>query len=289
VVYSGAYLVRNVEQQQDYTNYSRGVFATYYQCAGLSKTSPPWALATRPAPPGRKPKRTPTRATNCASVTPDDWRVRGIAGLYWEEFKIYDDTDWTYKTVPTCSAAETTSTASTMFSRGRARPRTTPNERGDNVGFFDDTTRTILQRAGFGSVTSTSSRRPDPHGRHSLLPLRVKGIGRRRGQLLLQAVQSPTTYFGPCTSATNGNGQQGGRHSRQRPYGTNLNVASYNNSTYHGFRSRANLSWHVTDDILLYYTWSQGFRPGGFNRGVKYSRTVRNYQYDTPTQYRPDT
>jgi outer membrane receptor protein involved in Fe transport len=26
------------------------------------------------------------------------------------------------------------------------------------------------------------------------------------------------------------------------------------------------LTWHVTDDVLLYYTWSQGFRAGAFNR-----------------------
>ncbi len=28
------------------------------------------------------------------------------------------------------------------------------------------------------------------------------------------------------------------------------------------------MSWHVTDDILLYYTWSQGFRAGQFNRST---------------------
>jgi hypothetical protein len=32
LVYTGGYLVRNVEQQQDYTGYSRGVNASYYQC-----------------------------------------------------------------------------------------------------------------------------------------------------------------------------------------------------------------------------------------------------------------
>ncbi|MGH9563891.1 MAG: TonB-dependent receptor domain-containing protein, partial [Terracidiphilus sp.] len=46
--------------------------------------------------------------------------------------------------------------------------------------------------------------------------------------------------------------------------GSNLNGLNLNKS-YVGFRSRANLSWHITDDILVYYTWSQGFRPGGFN------------------------
>src|SRR6202790_3875382 len=34
-VYTGAYLVRNVSQIQDYTNYARGVNAEYYQCHGL--------------------------------------------------------------------------------------------------------------------------------------------------------------------------------------------------------------------------------------------------------------
>ena len=37
---------------------------------------------------------------------------------------------------------------------------------------------------------------------------------------------------------------------------------------YHGFKSRANLTWHITPDIMAYYTFSQGFRPGGFNRTV---------------------
>jgi iron complex outermembrane receptor protein len=38
------------------------------------------------------------------------------------------------------------------------------------------------------------------------------------------------------------------------------------NKSEHGFKSRGNLTWHVTPDILAYYTYSQGFRPGGFNR-----------------------
>ena len=34
LVYTGGYLVRHVEQVGDYTNYSRGVYADYYQCHG---------------------------------------------------------------------------------------------------------------------------------------------------------------------------------------------------------------------------------------------------------------
>ena len=37
-------------------------------------------------------------------------------------------------------------------------------------------------------------------------------------------------------------------------------------TTYKGFKSRGNITWHFLPDALVYYTWSQGFRPGGFNR-----------------------
>ncbi len=36
--------------------------------------------------------------------TPDDWRLRGIFGAFWEEQTIYDQTDWMYKTIPNCTA-----------------------------------------------------------------------------------------------------------------------------------------------------------------------------------------
>src|SRR5262249_8498464 len=36
--------------------------------------------------------------------------------------------------------------------------------------------------------------------------------------------------------------------------------------TESGTRSRVNLTWHITPDVMVYYTFSQGFRPGGFNQ-----------------------
>jgi outer membrane receptor protein involved in Fe transport len=38
------------------------------------------------------------------------------------------------------------------------------------------------------------------------------------------------------------------------------------NKSESGSRWRANLTWHITPDIMTYYTFSQGFRPGMFNR-----------------------
>ena len=28
------------------------------------------------------------------------------------------------------------------------------------------------------------------------------------------------------------------------------------------------MTWHILPDVLVYYTWSQGFRPGAFNRNA---------------------
>ena len=281
LVYAGGYLVRNVEQQQDYTNYSRGVYGYYYQCAGYSKTSAAAGKCCSPEATWQETEKNTHQSHELRASTPDDWRVRAIGGLYWEEFKIYDDTDWTYKTVPTCSAAYNDN----CFNNVAPPPGQTsnnPNERNDNVGFFDDTTRTIIQKAAFGSVDVdiipktlifTAGTR--------YYRFNESELGGDTGSFYCKNF-APTTYFGPCNSTNNG---------ANAPYGTNLNLVSYNNSQYHGFRSRGNLSWHVDEDVLVYGTWSQGFRPGGFNRGVKYTQpdAADAYQYSTPTKYNPDT
>jgi outer membrane receptor protein involved in Fe transport len=296
MVYAGGYLVRNIEQQQDYTNYSRGVYGYYYQCVGYSGIGSKTAGSGRcfsPAAAWQETEKNTHQSHELRFSTPDDWRLRGIGGLYWEEFKIYDDTAWTYKTVPTCSATDNDN----CFNNVQPWPGGTAyiqGERNDNIGFFDDTERTILQRAVFGSAD------------YEIIPKTlIATVGTRYykfdeselggdvGSFYCKNF-APTTYFGPCTSATNGNGKPGGLtpdNLGSAPYGTNFNATSLNNSQYHGFRSRANLSWHVTDDVLVYYTWSQGFRPGGFNRGIKYTQPygADAYQYATPATYRPDT
>ncbi|MGI4876406.1 MAG: TonB-dependent receptor domain-containing protein, partial [Janthinobacterium lividum] len=48
-----------------------------------------------------------------------------------------------------------------------------------------------------------------------------------------------------------------------------------------GFTHRLNLTWKATPDVLLYATWSRGFRPGGINR----RSTVEPYAADYLTNY----
>ena len=41
---------------------------------------------------------TPTRAKSCALSTPGDWRIRGIGGLFYENYQIQDQVDLFYLT-----------------------------------------------------------------------------------------------------------------------------------------------------------------------------------------------
>jgi|KBSSwiStaDraftv2_1062776.scaffolds.fasta_scaffold21660_3 outer membrane receptor protein involved in Fe transport len=48
-----------------------------------------------------------------------------------------------------------------------------------------------------------------------------------------------------------------------------------------GNTKRLNLTYHATDDVMLYATWSEGFRPGGINR----RGTIPPYKADFITNY----
>ncbi len=275
LVYSGGYLVRNVDQVGDYTNYARGVYGYYYQCAGYSKTSAAAGKCYSPSTTWEEKEKNTHQSHEIRLSTPDDWRIRAIGGLYYEQFVIEDDTEFLYKTVPTCSTTIDVNCFNNVQQWAGAYTIGSGGVKNDNVAFFDNVQRTIDQKAAFGSVDVDLI----PKSLTLALGTRYyqfneKEVGGDVGSFYCKAF-TPTTYFGPC----------------QAPYGTNLNTQVPNTSKYSGFRSRANLSWKVTDDVLIYYTWSQGFRPGGFNRGVsgKLPDAAGVDQYYTPATYAPDS
>ncbi len=74
--------------------------------------------------------------------------------------------------------------------------------------------------------------------------------------------------------------------------GSSYNLDTQNlRDTESGYKSRGNLTWHVTPDVMLYYTFSQGFRPGGFNQNggtLHITGPDGNAQYILPKSYRSD-
>ena len=96
-VYTGGYLVRNVDQIDDYTNYARGVYADYYQCYGPGtaavrtiRTSP--STCYSPSHVWKETERNEHLSHEFRLSTPDDWRARGIVGVFYEDNKIFDQT-----------------------------------------------------------------------------------------------------------------------------------------------------------------------------------------------------
>jgi iron complex outermembrane receptor protein len=255
LVYTGGYMVRNIESVGDYTNYARGVYADYYQCLSPAQTGGAGQCYS-PSATWRDQERNTHNSQELRLSTPDDWRVRGIAGIFWEDYTIHESIDWLYKTAPgfTDLAAPASSGADTAL-------------RGTNTAFFDDITRGYTQKAAFGSVDV------------DIIPKTLTvTLGTRYYDIDTNSKGYSASSFGcyadgaaPCTGNI--------------PFSNDL-TAQHLDKSYKGFKSRGNVSWKVTEDVLLYYTWSQGFRPGGFNRG---SSVHLDGTYRTPLAYGPDT
>lgn len=62
-----------------------------------------------------------------------------------------------------------------------------------------------------------------------------------------------------------------------------------------GFTHKANVTWQVDDDRMLYFTWSTGFRPGGVNRNALVTDApykpdyLTNYEVGWKTSWADDT
>ena len=270
-VYTGGYLVRNVEQVQDYTNYSRGKYANYYQCVSAGTSTSGTAQCFSPSSTWHDIEKNTHQSHEFRLSTPDDWRIRGLAGLFYEDYKIDEQVDWLYESAsdyfgriapPT---GYFTLNGSALLPDGHPVRYSTPgavlvpltpsvnnpNVRNSNDAFFDDIKRGYTQKAVFTSVdfdiipkvlTITGGTR------YYRIDTNEKGAV--VGSFGCKDFSGTATPVSPCVNHSNF---------------TNMD-ALHLDKLYTGFKSRGNITWKITPDIMAYYTWSQGFRAGGFNR-----------------------
>jgi iron complex outermembrane recepter protein len=267
-VYTGAYLVRNISEIQDYTNYARGLYADYYQCHGAEPANGLASTCFSPSSVWNETERNTHQSHEIRLSTPDDWRLRGIVGAFWEKLWIQDQLNWQYKTMPACTATVTVGCL-TDVGPAPGSSAADPNTRNDNDAFFNDVQRGYRQVAFFTSEDFDIV----PKVLTLTAGTRYYRFDNSEGGAVTGSFGCYEAGLPPClASATNINGE-------------NLR------STYTGFRSRVNLTWHIFPDVLAYYTWSQGFRPGAFNRtsGCYIGDAQGIKEYCAPLAFTPDT
>lgn len=294
VIYTGAYLKRHISQQGDYTNYARATYGIFYQCTGGANYY--WNVGQAPycyEPTSRwNDKVRNTHESHEVRISsPDTGRIRAIVGGYYENFKIQDNMDWSYTTIPNCGLNSTTAAlqAAGTVCLGQVAPNPSatlnvPGPRAAGVSFGQDVTRGYKQYAAFGSVD------------FDITPNLTITAGTR--YYYYDNYQKGSVY-----SSFNGG-------CYQVPVcttGSNLDALGLK-STYKGFRSKGTITWKPKDGTMLYFTYSEGFRPGAFNRGPSArvqdprlpfigpdgkgstvnSGNGRNFQLLVPAAYSPD-
>jgi iron complex outermembrane receptor protein len=252
LVYDGAYLVRHVTQQQDYTNYARGVYGDYYQCqGGAGSKAGTKKECFSPGATWNDAEQDSHLSQEIRASTPDTWRLRAIGGFYYEDFKVAEQTNFNYLTdtgnfTPIGPVPNTDTSDS--------------NTRAGSTGFFTDAKRGYTQYAIFGSADFDII----PHVLTATIGTRWYDFsdyerGYVAGSFGCSLTGPYSDYAGPapCT------GGYGNDH--------NLTAGHLQVKTY-GFKSRANLTYKITPDIMVYYTYSEGYRPPGFNRQAPQER-----------------
>jgi outer membrane receptor protein involved in Fe transport len=152
LVYTGGFLDRRVDQVQDYTNYSRGFYAGYYQCnypgypfKSGTATAGSTGYCYSPSAYWSDHELTTHQSHELGISTPDNGRLRAVGGLFWEDYTIHEQTDWFYGTDPNFSPIGPPTSPVPVTSNN-------PGVRPFGDAFFDDITRGYQQKAAFGSV-----------------------------------------------------------------------------------------------------------------------------------------
>ena len=292
-VYTGSYLDRHIEQQADYSNYMRSGAGSYYTCTGAGAPYKGFRSAkptTCYAPVGNwnDTVENTHQSHEIRLSTSDDNRIRGLVGGYWEDFIIKDQMNFNYLSIPQCDGANLAASqaggADCLSAVGpiAGNYATDPSLRTNSgTAFGEDVKRGYRQAAVFTSVD------------FDLIPKVLTLTGGTRYYHYAEFEQGSEFYSesAPALNVPNGaciaNGGCG--------FGINLN------KTESGMKSRGNLTWRITPDIMAYYTYSEGFRPGGFNRtssangvpslaGVApFTAKGSDYQFNKPFGYDSDS
>jgi len=261
LVYTGSYMVRHIDAQSDYSNYLTSKHGSYYSCsgagAGYAYFRSSKSTTCYPAVGSwRDQVENDHQSHEIRVQTSEDNRLRATVGAYWEKFNIKDNMNFNYMPIAQCTPANLAISAAggpdCVEAVGPVPGfyATDPSLRvGTNTAFGEDVQRGYKQLAFFGSFD------------FDILP-KVLTLTYGIRHFHYDEYEEGSEYFSATSSILNvPNGTPYGA-TGAAAYGFGINLHKSEN----GNKQRANLTWHITPDVLAYYTYSQGFRPGGFNR-----------------------
>ena len=270
VIYSGSYLNRTSVQKADYASYSNiGLFLPYYECdRGVYYTAAyNGNIGNTCYTPSKsyKVRNENKRYTHELRIsTPSTGRIRATAGVFYDVNKLNDNTDWSYL-----------QQSAGFINQRRANPAVNPFDaalKPIGVGFFNDVQRRDRQFAIFGEAA------------FDIVPEKLTlTLGARYYDERASQNGSSNMSFPQYSATANCPASPGGRAVYNASTGTysagptppqyyscsaNLNevLKAVSPAKYTGLLKKANLTYRLGDRSLVYATYSEGYRPGGFNR-----------------------
>jgi iron complex outermembrane recepter protein len=258
LIYTGSYMNHRATQIADYAGYSNiGLYLPYYECdrgvyytaayngnIGNTCYAPNKSYQVR--------NRTKRFTQEFRITTPADKRIRGTFGLFYDNNKLFDNTDWSYLQEAAGFIYRRAPNAAVDANDTSVRPV--------KVGFFNDIQRKDKQFAAYGEAS------------FDIVPEKLILTGGLR-------------YYNEKASINgSSNGSFGGARGVYNPatgtyspsatppafynVSANLNVlyADASPAKYTGVLFKGNLTYRIGEGSLVYATYSDGFRPGGFNR-----------------------
>ncbi len=266
VVYAGSYMVRNIEGQQDYSNYMRSAVGSYYACIGTGAgyfnpsifpqlTGKPLQCSTSVGN-WRDRTRNTHQSHELRFSTDEKYWLRGVFGAYWEKFVIHDNMNFNYLGIPQCNAtnlAIALAGGADCLSAVGPVPGTIATDPGlrldSNTAFGEDDQRGYKQLAGFASIDV------------DIIPKVLTLTGGYRWYHYNE-FENGSEYYSESSSTGLVVDHINGACVAAGLCGFPINLEKKET----GHRWRGNVTWHITPDLMSYFTYSEGFRPGGFNR-----------------------
>ncbi|WP_346837453.1 TonB-dependent receptor [Microbulbifer sp. SAOS-129_SWC] len=263
VVYTGAYLDREVEQSMDYTGYNDvGAYVAYYTCDYVDTCYDPTK--------GYVGQVENTHVSHELRLsTPQEYPWRLTAGVFYENSEILDRGNFVYPSVADLGFPEN-------YPRGWSPDTTDPvkstaidsGARPAEVAFFNDITRTEKQLAFFGELS------------YDLTDQLTATVGLRRYDIDVKLLGSANSAFGNSPQFADGVDVD--------KYGDNLDSKWANNNIDTPLNesdtiTKFTLSYTPNSDMLFYATYSEGFRPPAYNRGGGNGNATTTVPYTVST------